>query len=58
MNVLGDAYVSGIVAHLSKGELEKYDAEHGIDSSVLPPIPIESQGKLTKLAKLAAAEAS
>ena len=29
MNVLSDGYVAGIVAHLSKDELARYDAEHG-----------------------------
>lgn len=29
MNVLSDGYVSGIVAHLSKDELARYDAELG-----------------------------
>lgn len=29
VNVLSDGYVSGIVAHLSKDELAKYDAEQG-----------------------------
>lgn len=28
MNVLSDGYVSGIVAHLSKDELARYDAEN------------------------------
>lgn len=28
VNVLSDGYVSGIVAHLSKDELARYDAEH------------------------------
>lgn len=27
--MLSDGYVAGIVAHLSKDELEQYDQEHG-----------------------------
>ncbi|XP_074594270.1 excitatory amino acid transporter-like [Brevipalpus obovatus] len=31
INVLGDAYGAGIVYHLSKEELEKFDQEHGLE---------------------------
>jgi len=45
VNVLSDGYVSGIVAHLSKDELAKYDAEHGGRHPELqPPVPMDSQG--------------
>ncbi|KAG9511111.1 Excitatory amino acid transporter 2 [Fragariocoptes setiger] len=33
VNVLSDGYVAGIVAHMSKGELDRYDAEHGTDGT-------------------------
>lgn len=46
VNVLSDGYVSGIVAHLSKDELEKYDREHGgIHPELAPALGHDSQGK-------------
>lgn len=50
VNVLSDGYVSGIVAHLSKDELEKYDREHGgIHPELAPALGHDSQGKSTWL---------
>ena len=47
MNVLSDGYVAGIVAHLSKDELDKYDREQGGKHPELDiPHPLDSQGKL------------
>lgn len=50
VNVLSDGYVAGIVAHLSKDELERYDQEHG--SGQHPELdqpagadPLDSHGK-------------
>lgn len=44
--MLSDGYVSGIVAHLSKDELEKYDREHGgIHPELAPALGHDSQGK-------------
>lgn len=49
MNVLSDGYVAGIVAHLSKEELEKYDREHGGHHPELEGThPLESQGEFRK----------
>ena len=51
VNVLSDGYVAGIVAHLSKDELERYDAEQGARHPELggrgdaPPRAIDSQGE-------------
>jgi len=33
INVLGDAFGAGVVYHLSKAELDKWDAEHAIEMS-------------------------
>ncbi|KAI2808631.1 hypothetical protein RDWZM_005873 [Blomia tropicalis] len=33
INVLGDAYGAGVVYHLSKAELDKWDADHAIEMS-------------------------
>lgn len=43
--MLSDGYVSGIVAHLSKDELEKYDREHGGLHPELQSTALDSQGK-------------
>lgn len=42
VNVLSDGYVAGIVAHLSKDELAKYDAEHGGQHPELQGIQLDS----------------
>lgn len=46
VNVLSDGYVAGIVAHLSKDELAKYDREQGGKHPELDMVhPLDSQGK-------------
>ena len=49
MNVLSDGYVAGIVAHLSKNELDKYDRELGGKHPELEMAhPLDSQGKFER----------
>lgn len=44
--MLSDGYVAGIVAHLSKDELAKYDKEQGGHHPELSGThPLDSQGK-------------
>jgi len=39
INVLGDAFGAGVVYHLSKAELDRWDAEHAIEMSETAPKP-------------------